>query len=628
MKLTRRRALLLVGSFLALFSSTTLAIGCGTPDSAGSSGAAVWTSDALADRYDDLFPDDRVVTVRILMEAADWEAMRGNVRAKEYYRADIWFDDELVKDVAVRTKGSSSLMQASSSDSDRAGLKVDFNFFNAERTYHGVKKLCYSNGFSDPTLMKEFLSYELMAAMGIPTPRACFVDLWVNDAHLGVYTQVEAVDGRFVADNFSDGFGNLYKPEIAAGRLDWTEADAIAETSNQVPSTTTTTTESINLGGGNLDEIIDRLGDDAGWIPGRTETTEASDTVTTAAGAVQIGGGGPRIDIGGGAGQGPRFNFGDGGFMNQNSDYLTSVGLKTNEGKADHSRLFALLEVLNAEPGETSTDDLEQVLDVDEVLRFLAVSTALVHLDNYIGMGHNYYLYDDGGKFSIIPWDLNMSFGGFDSGLSEEKILNFFIDEPTSASVDQYPLVEQLLSEPEYLETYHGYLRELIEGPFSVERMTFRINEIADLIRPYVEKDGNVSLGQFEQGLTENLTNDGRTWNMGGSFIGLAYFVEERTASIAAQLSGEQPASNGDGSGNGGSVGIGGMGGRPMVRQGYVPEGMPAPADTRQQPAGPDGAAPGGGQMPLPPADAGPTTSTTTTIVPTGPAGGATAGGD
>ena len=76
--------------------------------------------------------------------------------------------------------------------------------------------------------MKEFLGYELMAEMGLPTPRACFVDLWVNDTHLGVYTQVEQVDAAFLADHFGDSSGNLYKPEMMAGPLDWTEEDAEA----------------------------------------------------------------------------------------------------------------------------------------------------------------------------------------------------------------------------------------------------------------------------------------------------------------------------------------------------------------------------------------------------------------
>jgi spore coat protein CotH len=540
----------------------------------------------LGDRYDDAFPDDRVLTVRVLMDSADWAAMQANIQAKEYYKADIWIDDELLQDVAIRTKGSSSLMAAARAGTFRAGLKVDFNFFNQARSYRGVKKVVYNNGFSDPTLMKEFLGYELMAEMGVPTPRACFVDLWVNDTHLGVYTQVEAVDGTFVSDHFDDANGNLYKPEIAAGRLNWTEADAVAQTDRASVAPTTTTSESFNVGGGDLGEIIERVGDDAGWIPGRLDTPAGDLSTSTAVrGPGGMMGGGPP------------------GFMNANSDYLVSVGLKTNEEKADYSRLYELLEVLNSDPAEVSAQDLKRMIDVDETLRFLAVSVALVHLDNYIGMGHNYYLYDEAGVFSIVPWDLNMTFGGFDSGLSERKIFDFYIDEPTSAAMSNYPLIEQLMDEPEFVAIYHGYLKQLIEGPFSLEHMTARINEIAGVIRPYVQKDDNLlfSVEAFEQGLTSNLTaSTGATGNrMGGTFIGLTRFVQARTASIAAQLAGTQASSAGDGSGNGGSIGPGGMGGGfpgggnlPGGGQQGGPPGGNAPAGA------PQGGPPGGGQRP------------------------------
>ena len=270
-----------------------LAAGCGA-SAAAEKTATQTDSDTygrlLADRYDDVFPDDRVLTVRIVMDDADWQSMQVSAMAKDYYKADIWIDNELVQDVAVRTKGSSSLSQALSSGSFRAGLKVELNFFNSARNYHGIKKLCYSNGFSDPTLMKEFLGYEVMAAMGIPTPRACFVDVWVNDAHLGVYTQVEAIDARFVQDNFADGNGNLYKPETLAGRLDWTESDVVAQAAAredraaaegspaagaQASPTTTTTAESFNVGGGDLEEIIERLGEGAAGSPAGSELGKA-----------------------------------------------------------------------------------------------------------------------------------------------------------------------------------------------------------------------------------------------------------------------------------------------------------------------------------------------------------------
>lgn len=540
----------------AAFLLVLLVTGCGTTTVPDITAAMIRDDygDLLADRYDEVFPDDRVPTVRIIMDEADWEDMQATMLAKEYYRANISIDGELVEGVAVRTKGNSSLKRAASSASFRAGLKVDFNFFNSELTYHGLKKLCYSNGFSDPTLVREFLGYEIMAATGIPTPRACFVDLWVNETHLGVYTQVEAVDGRFVDDRFADGNGNLYKPEVVAGKLDWTEADATVRSSGtqasraERNSSSGSSTESFNIGGGDLEDIIERLGDEVGWIPGRL-TTDESATSTSAAAADTRGA-----------------RIAPGGAMAPGGNYLAAAGLKTNEDKADYSRLYDLLSVINADPEQVSTDDLEKILDVDALLRFLAASTVLVHLDNYTGTGHNYYLYDDGGRFSIIPWDLNMCFGGFDAGLDERRLIDFLIDEPTSASVAEYPLVEQLIDEPEYMDLYHLYLEALIEGPFSVERMTTRINQIADLLRPFVANDEDVPLGRFERGLIENLPHDRGSWNSAGTFIGLEYFVRGRVASVAAQLSGEQESSFGDGSGNrglsrpGGIPGVGGAG--------------------------------------------------------------------
>jgi spore coat protein CotH len=586
----------------------SVAAGCATGIAPGSTVDAS-TGDAvdneyasiLADRYGHEFPDDRVLKVRVLMKDEDLKDMRASVQAKEYYRADIWIDDELIKDVAIRTKGSSSLMATSQGGKFRPGLKVDFNFFNQARSYHGVKKLVYNNGFSDPTLMKEFLGYELMAEMGVPTPRACFADLYVNDLHMGVYTQVEVVDGEFVSNHFGDPNGNLYKPEIAAGRLNWTETDALAQAERASTVSTTTTSEAFNVGGGDLGQIIERAGDDAGWIPGHLDASGGSTPTTVRGGLFPGGGGFP-------------------GFMNNSQDYLTSVGLKTNEDKADYSRLYDLLDVLNADPAGVSAQDLERVLDVDGTLRFLAVSVALVHLDNYIGMGHNYYLYEDSGVFSIIPWDLNMTFGGFDSGLSEQKIIDFYIDEPTSAALSNYPLIGQLMDEPEFVATYHGYLQQIIAGPFSAARMAARIDQIAAVIRPYVKNDTNLlfSYQAFEQGLSGNLTasTGAMTNTMGGKFIGLTRFIEGRTASIAAQLAGTRKAGPGDGSGNGGSIGPGGFGGG--FPGGNRPGGAPQPGGAQPgaapvggQPRAPQpggGNAPAGGQWP----------STTTTTASSG----------
>jgi spore coat protein CotH len=507
------------------------------------------------------FYDDRVVTVRIVMSEEDWEYIQANAMAEEYAQADLWYDGELIPDVAVRPKGNSSLMSAVSSGTARFSLKVDLNFFNSARNLDGVKKLNFNNGFSDPTFIREVLGYELFEQMGVPTPRFSFVDLWINDTHLGLYTMVEQIDKTFLSDHFADNTGNLYKPETPAAYLNWTEADV-----NMQPTEEDSDNLDVNLGGGKLREIMEALEEkepaEEGAIPENPQMPFGD----------MPEGGMPWRDEppeGMPEGEMPQRDGAQGGMMGggmpfgQQGDYLEQMGLKTNENSPDHSALFRLLDVLNNEPDETFPEEIEKVLDVDETLRFLAVSALIVHLDNYLGMGHNYYLYEVDGKFTIIPWDLNMAFGTFNSGLDRDGIINFYIDEPTAGPVADHPLV-RLLSVPSYLETYHRYLEELIEGSFSEEVINARIDELADMIRPYVEADELkfYSTEEFEKGLSADISGDGQR-GMGMTPIGLKAFIAERAESVRQQLIGERPSSSGDGSGNGGSGSFGGGGGFP-----------------------------------------------------------------
>ena len=557
------------------------------------------------------FYTDRVVEVRLVTAEENWEFMKDDPLAEEYVQADFWYNGELIPDIAVRTKGNSSLMTTASSGSIRYSLKVDFNFFNSARNLDGVKKLVFNNGFSDPTFMREIIAYEIFAQMGIPTPRASFVDLWMNDTHLGLYTMVEAIDKSFIDNNFTDKFGNLYKPEMPAAYLDWTEEDYDEYLTKEGDTGEEETDPlDINLGGGRLSEIIQALD------PQEEEEEEPS------------GGGGMF-----------GFQFGSGlqwpGMMG--GDLVELMGLKTNENKADHSALFRLLEILNNEPDETFAEEIEEVLDVDETLRYLAVSALIVHLDNYIAMGHNFYLYENNGKFVVLPWDLNMAFGSFNYGLNTNQLINYYIDEPSGGPMAQRPLIDRLLSYQPYLDIYHQYLEELLNGPFAVDKVETRINELAELIRPYVEADETkfFNTRQFEQGIYKehsslsrnstsqissvgtvmsHLSEEGmdfvaETFTVGkfdrmlrrglndkeirllktnladndmqliydvvdnpitmpgmpkfGLDVGLIGFIAERHKSVTEQLTGIRDSGSGAGRGNGGSFGIpGGFGGR------------------------------------------------------------------
>ena len=150
--------------------------------------------------------------------------------------------------------------------------------------------------------------------------------------------------------------------------------------------------------------------------------------------------------------------------------------------------------------------DIESIFDVDTFLKSIAVNTVLGNYDSYNGSkAHNYFLLEEDGVFKYIPWDYNMAFGGFmeDKGAS----VTVSIDEPLyNVDASKWPLITKLLSVDEYKEKYYGYLQELVDYYDNFEQ---QVNELATLIKPYVENDPTAfyTIEQFEENITASDTD-------------------------------------------------------------------------------------------------------------------------
>lgn len=260
--------------------------------------------------------------------------------------------------------------------------------------------------------------------------------------------------------------------------------------------------------------------------------------------------------------------------------------LKTNEETSDGSAILALMKALESGEG------LEDVLDVDEVLRYLAANVALANYDSYLGnTTHNYYLYEQDGRFTIVPWDYNYSFGGFGGGKVD-------IYEPTNQSMgmgggrrgdmenaeaqtaagensveeqtaqmpegmerpdnmekqmpegmerpegmgggmggsNEKPLVDTLLSQDALLAQYESYLAEIAETYFTEAYMSQIVSETAEMIAPYVEKDATAffTYDEFLEASSADATDPNS----------LVYFAVSMAESIENQLAGGEPTFN------------------------------------------------------------------------------------
>lgn len=135
---------------------------------------------------------------------------------------------------------------------------------------------------------------------------------------------------------------------------------------------------------------------------------------------------------------------------------------KTDISDADKDRLIASLKQLN------ENENIAEVVDVDEVIRYFVVHNFVCNFDSYTGtMIHNYYLYEKGGKLSMIPWDYNLAFGGFQGAQDAAALVNYPIDTPVSGgTVDSRPMLAWIFANEEYTQIYHQYFAEFVENYF------------------------------------------------------------------------------------------------------------------------------------------------------------------
>lgn len=235
-------------------------------------------------------------------------------------------------------------------------------------------------------------------------------------------------------------------------------------------------------------------------------------------------------------------------------------------------------------------------LDIDQIARYFALNTALVSMDSYQGsFKHNYYLYENSdGMFSIIPWDYNMSFGGFnmagggdrpngaqgnttpDEPLKEQAAsdkanvatnrrqmngggmgggmmlnanivtdssVNFSITEPVSGTtIDARPLLKIILEDEEARVLYDSYLEKIATEILTEENVLAMTTKLQDLLLDAVDDDPSkfATTEQFIAGVSGEQS--------------LPEFAKQRSESILKQLAGEIEGVSGAGSGFGSAM--------------------------------------------------------------------------
>lgn len=465
-----------------------------------------------------LFDTSRVHTIEIVTD--DWDGFIETCQSEEYSSCNVVIDGESFKNVGIRGKGNTSLSSVAAMGSSRYSFKIEFDKYDSTKSYHGLDKISLNNLIQDNTMMKDYLTYQMMNAFGVPSSLSSFVYITVNGEDWGLYLAVEGVEEAFLQRNYGSDYGELYKPD------------------------------SMSFGGGQ----------------GSGRDVEPS--------AMPGGGGDFRLE----SAADVKLQYID---DDPNSYANIFDNAKTSVSDGDQARLIDALKSLSG------YENLEEVLDIEPVLRYFVVHNFVVNGDSYTGnMIHNYYLYEEDGRLSMIPWDYNLAFGTFQAGSAVSAV-----NDPIDEVLSDRPMQAWIFSDEAYTQRYHELYAEFLNTVDAAQI----INEAYALIADYVEKDPTkfCTYEEFETGVQA-----------------LHAFCALRKESVQRQLAGTVPSTSeqqkiqedtlvgADGlelsdmgtMNNGGMGGPGGAGGGdrqgPPSARGEIPDGVergPSEADTHRE---------------------------------------------
>ncbi|MBN2490252.1 MAG: CotH kinase family protein [Planctomycetes bacterium] len=197
--------------------------------------------------------------------------------------------------------------------------------------------------------------------------------------------------------------------------------------------------------------------------------------------------------------------------------YAECYELKSENSVNPWADLLAVCDTLNNRPLHELEQELPKVLSVDSALWMLALNNAVVNVDTYIAIAHNYYLLNDlfHDRIRLVSWDMDLSF-------SCTWLDQWTLDPFTRLTDPGRPLISRMLAVPRYREAYLAHLRTVLENDLRWDVIGPLVGKWQALIDREVEADviKIFSYEAFRKNVTDNV--EGRS--------GLKPLVETRRA--------------------------------------------------------------------------------------------------
>ena len=463
-----------------------------------------------------LFDTSLVHTIDIVMD--DWDGFIEDCQNEEYYSCAVVIDGTEYRNVAIRAKGNTSLTQVEAYGNGRYSFKIEFDHYDSSKSYYGLDKLCLNNIIQDNTYMKDYLTYQMMAQMGVASPLCSYANITVNGEEWGLYLVVEGVEESFLSRNYGRDYGELYKPDsmsMGGGRGNGENFDMNgifgsdeeqgadsagpiegAPSGNEMP-------EPLQMPSGMEGEMPEGMGAEPPTFEGEMpESMGAEPPALEGEMPSEMQEGQPPGNF---MQDGERMDSSEDVLLKYIDDDIASYpnifdNAKTDVSESDKVCLIQALQKLSAR------EDISDTVDVEAVIRYFVVHNFVLNFDSYTGsMIHNYYLYEKDGQLQMIPWDYNLAFGGFEESGGADSLVNYPIDSPVSGgSVEDRPMIAWIFANEEYTQLYHQYFAQFLSEWFENGSFEEMADSVFLMIASYVEQDPTkfCTYEEFEAGVS------------------------------------------------------------------------------------------------------------------------------
>ncbi|MCU0349147.1 MAG: CotH kinase family protein, partial [Saprospiraceae bacterium] len=161
-----------------------------------------------------IYDPDHLTVIKISFATDNWNKALDSLKSKgqkDRLVATVEIDGKEYKGVGVRYKGNSSYKNPRKNNKLKLPFNLKANFVHKDQRFEGgYETLKLGNVFMDPSFVRESVSYEI-ARKYMPAPQSNFAKVYVNGEFIGVYSNTQSVDEKFLDDTFDATDGSFFK---------------------------------------------------------------------------------------------------------------------------------------------------------------------------------------------------------------------------------------------------------------------------------------------------------------------------------------------------------------------------------------------------------------------------------